>query len=140
MAYTPAQLRAIYDRTTGKCHICHKKLAITNYGRSEERGCWEVEHSRPRAKGGSDHGNNLYAACIPCNRSKQAGSTKAARARNGKSRAPLSREKRSREKSNSALAGAAIGAFGGLPFGPVGVAVGTALGAIIGGSADPDAD
>lgn len=140
MAYTPAQLRAIYDRTTGKCHICHKKLAITNYGRSGQRGCWEVEHSRPRAKGGSDHGNNLYAACIPCNRSKQAGSTKAARARNGKSRAPLSRERRSRERSSSTLTGAALGAVGGLPFGPLGVVVGGLIGGVVGSSVDPDAE
>jgi 5-methylcytosine-specific restriction endonuclease McrA len=35
-----------------------------------ERGVWEVEHSVARAKCGSNHGNNLYAACITCNRSK----------------------------------------------------------------------
>jgi HNH endonuclease len=61
-------LRRIYDRTCGYCHLCGKKLSFQNYGRFEKRRAWEIEHSIPRAMGGSDHLNNLYPACIGCNR------------------------------------------------------------------------
>lgn len=36
-------LNAIYDRTSGYCHLCGKKLAFTNYARFGERGAWEIE-------------------------------------------------------------------------------------------------
>lgn len=45
MPYSRSQLRRIYDRTSGYCHLCHKKLAFTNYGRYGAKGVWEVEHS-----------------------------------------------------------------------------------------------
>lgn len=32
MAFNDAMLNQIYDRTSGRCHICHKKLAYKNYG------------------------------------------------------------------------------------------------------------
>ena len=70
MGYSKEKLHEIYDRTTGYCHICHKKLAFKNYSSVGSRGAWEVEHSKPRAKGGSDNLKNLYPACIFCNRSK----------------------------------------------------------------------
>jgi hypothetical protein len=52
MAFNEAELNQIYDRTTGRCHICHKKLAFRNYGAVGVRAAWEVEHSIPQAKGG----------------------------------------------------------------------------------------
>jgi 5-methylcytosine-specific restriction endonuclease McrA len=64
------QLRAIYDRTEGQCHNCRKRLTFRNYGLFGKRGAWEIEHSVAQARGGTDHGNNLFAACISCNRSK----------------------------------------------------------------------
>ncbi|HZW06078.1 MAG TPA: HNH endonuclease, partial [Phycisphaerales bacterium] len=67
MAWTREQLTAIYDRTSGYCHLCGKKLALTNYAAHGHKGAWEVEHSVPRACGGSDRLNNLYAAHISCN-------------------------------------------------------------------------
>lgn len=70
MSYTVEQLDLIYQRTSGKCHLCHDPLARSNYARFGERGAWEVEHSVPRARGGTDRLNNLYAAHICCNRSK----------------------------------------------------------------------
>jgi hypothetical protein len=45
MAY---DLNAIYDRTSGYCHIFHRKLVFTNYGIVGAKGAWEVEHSGPR--------------------------------------------------------------------------------------------
>jgi 5-methylcytosine-specific restriction endonuclease McrA len=136
MAYTDETLSAIYDRTSGYCHICGKKLAFTNYAKPGERGAWEVEHSVARAKGGTERLNNLYAACIPCNREKRDGSTRTARARNGRTRAPLSREKRAATKTRNALAGGAAGAvIGGRIFGPAGALIGGLIGAAVGKSA-----
>lgn len=110
MAFTKEQLNNIYDRTTGYCHICHKKVAFKNYGKFGERGAWEVEHSKPQAKGGTNRLTNLYPACISCNRSKQASSTRSARALNGKSRAPLSVTKRKQARLGNAVAGGIVGA------------------------------
>ena len=61
MPYDKTVLRRIYDKTTGRCHICGKRLSLANYGLLGERGAWEVEHSNPRAKGGRDHMNNLFS-------------------------------------------------------------------------------
>src|SRR6266481_309133 len=72
VAYMREQLRRIYDKTNGSCHLCGKKLAFTNYGEVGARAAWEVEHSIPLANGGTHHGNNLFASCVPCNRSKAA--------------------------------------------------------------------
>lgn len=97
-SYTPQQLREIYDRTGGECHICHKKLAFTNHGDHGEKGAWDVDHSVPRKKGGTDHGNNLVPACTSCNRSKQDMTTRTARGWHGVTKRPPSREERREEK------------------------------------------
>lgn len=72
MSYCKAELDRIFTTTAGRCHLCHRRLARKNYGADGQRGAWEVDHSLPRARGGSDHGNNLRPAHIACNRSKQA--------------------------------------------------------------------
>lgn len=59
----------IFEKTNGKCHYCGKILSFENRLRSG-RAAWEVEHMRPRAKGGTDHLNNLVPACWECNISK----------------------------------------------------------------------
>jgi 5-methylcytosine-specific restriction endonuclease McrA len=138
MSHTEEELRRIYDRTTGRCHICQKKVAFKNYAQCGERGAWEIEHSNPRANGGTDRYNNLYAACIHCNRSKGAGSTRAARACHGKVRAPLSVGKRKSAKLANALAHGAVGAGIGSVFGPLGTVAGAVIGAHIGHKKNPD--
>ena len=138
MAWTDNELEAIYDRTSGYCHLCSKKLAFTNYAEPGRRGAWEVEHSVPRASGGTDRMNNLYAACIECNRSKQARSTRSCRADNGRSRAPLNRGARRSAKVQSALVGGGLGALLGSLFGPLGTIVGGSLGAHLGHKENPD--
>jgi hypothetical protein len=139
MRYTDEQLEEIFDRTDGRCHLCKKKLAFKNYGRPGERAAWEVEHSNARANGGTDHGRNLKAACIPCNRAKGAGSTKAMREMNGLDRAPLSREKREEARDTNTVIGAGAGAvLGGVTFGPVGAVVGALLGGAVGRDAETD--
>lgn len=138
MAFNAAELNQIYDRTSGRCHICHKKLAFKNYGAVGARAAWEIEHSVPQAKGGTDHLNNLYPACISCNRSKGSSSTVSARAKHGKTRAPLSADKRKEARDGNTLAGGVLGAMVGSLGGPVGALIGACLGAGLGHSHDPD--
>ncbi len=71
MAYTDDELNYIYDKTHGYCWHCGKKVSFSNYGRPGEIGAWEVDHSIPVSRGGTDHLNNLFPSCVECNRSKQ---------------------------------------------------------------------
>lgn len=139
MAFTNEQLNDIYDRSSGYCHICHKKVAFKNYGQQGARGAWEVEHSVPRANGGTNHLNNLYPACIPCNRAKGTRSTKSVRAENGVSKAPLSTTRRREAKAEKAVAGAFLGGVvGAMTGGPIGAAIGAAIGATVAKKSNPD--
>jgi hypothetical protein len=70
MGYDKETLNAIYDKKDGYCHLCNKKLSWTNYGVYGAKGSWHVDHSKPIAKGGTHHMNNLFAACISCNLEK----------------------------------------------------------------------
>jgi hypothetical protein len=138
MGYDSQTLQRIYDRTRGYCHICGKKLSFTNYARPRKKGAWEVEHSVPRAKGGTDHGNNLFAACIDCNRTKSNLTSKTARSWHGRTKAPLSREQRERARRSNTIGGAVIGGLVGLIGGPPGVVVGSVIGAGIGNLLNPE--
>lgn len=102
-----AELRAIYDRTEGQCHICRKRLSFCNYGLYGKRGAWEIEHSVAQARGGTHHGNNLFAACISCNRGKGDCSSRTARRQHGFQCAPYS----ARKKKRNAAIGAGIGSL-----------------------------
>lgn len=139
VSYSNAELREIYNRTSGKCHICYKQLALTNYGLFGDKGAWEVEHSNARARGGTDRRNNLYAACISCNRAKGAVTTRTVRGWEGRKRAPLSRNKRMIAKRENAFLGGALGflagtAIAGTPLGWIGLGIG----ALSGYDANPD--
>jgi 5-methylcytosine-specific restriction endonuclease McrA len=70
MSYTDEELNIIYNKNSGYCWHCNKKLSFKNYGLIGEKGAWEVDHSVPLSRGGTDHLNNLVPACISCNRSK----------------------------------------------------------------------
>jgi len=70
MGYDKETLRYIFEKTNGYCIYCGKKLSWINYGNSNGKGGWEVDHSRSKSKGGTDHLNNLVPSCIPCNRNK----------------------------------------------------------------------
>ena len=130
--------RPIFERTDGRCHICHKTLYFNNYGKKGSRGAWEIEHSNPRANGGTDRLNNLYAACIGCNRSKGTKSTQSARAKNGKTRAPRSRHK----KVEDAIQWGGLGALCGLlvppPYKLLITIAGAFIGANYGYKTEPD--
>ena len=138
MAYDIERLECIFEKTNGRCHICRSKLIFNNYGRFNARKAWEVEHSVPRAKGGTDHLNNLFAACVSCNRSKGSSSTRCVRAKNGYKSAPLSKGK----KINNALVGGAFGALATLIVPPhlrvFAVVVGAVIVVVIGHEVEPD--
>jgi 5-methylcytosine-specific restriction endonuclease McrA len=139
MNLTSDQLDRIYERTSGYCHLCHKKLARTNYGRHGSKGAWEVEHSIPKSKGGTDHMNNLFAAHISCNREKQAVTTKTARVWNGKTRAPLGVKMRKQAKTENGLLGAVGGGLAGLVIGgPIGGMIGALAGGHLAAAQNPD--
>jgi hypothetical protein len=138
MRHTHQSLRAVIDRTDGYCHICGKKVFIRHHGARGKRGAWEVDHSRPRACGGSDHLNNLLAACVRCNRDKRDYTTRTARAWLGTStRMPLSRAAKARHRADNEAAGAVLGGVIGLVGGPVGALVGALIGSAVGKSAKP---
>jgi 5-methylcytosine-specific restriction endonuclease McrA len=63
-------LNWVYDRTDGYCRYCGKKIYWRNYGKPDQRGPWEVDHSVPLALGGTDYLRNLWPACTDCNRDK----------------------------------------------------------------------
>jgi 5-methylcytosine-specific restriction endonuclease McrA len=131
MFYDERMLRRIYDRTSGKCHLCGRKLAHSNYAQFGRKGAWEVEHSCTRAYGGSDHLNNLFAAHITCNRQKGCVTTRTARRWNGRKRAPLSKGHRRNARRSNAVAGAFIGALIGICAGPRAAFIGAAIGAAL---------
>lgn len=74
MPYSQERLDEVFYRGRGRCACCRKQLARSNYGinayRDGARGAWEVDHRRPKSKGGTDNLRNLQPMCVPCNRAK----------------------------------------------------------------------
>lgn len=132
-SYADERLEKIFERTDGRCHICWGPLAFRNYGKLGERGAWEIEHSNPRCKGGSERLSNLYPAHTRCNREKGRMHTRTARGWNERTRAPLSQAKQREKRGENALTGAGIGALSGaLVGGPLGFVLGGIAGARLG--------
>ena len=137
MKYSDDTLNSIYDRTVGRCHLCKKRLAWKNYGRVGRKGAWEVDHSNPTAAGGTDRLSNLLPACIPCNRGKQALSTRVARRQHGLTRAPMSAGEQQEARLKNGILGAGIGTLAGLVLGaPVGLLA--VLSGLVGCLLDPE--
>lgn len=132
--YTNEELNSIYDKTDGYCHICHRKLAFCNYGAFGEKGAWEVDHSQSLKRNGSSTFQNLFPAHITCNRSKQASSSKTARAKAGYGRSPYSLREKAQKKNEAggigALTAGAAAALVGLS--PMGILLSAATGALCG--------
>ncbi len=138
MKFDDETLDRIFSRTDGQCHICRKQLSFSNYGWGGKRGAWEVEHSIPRSKGGKDHLNNLYAACISCNRSKGNASTRSARAKNGYRKAPLSRQQKNQNAWKWGAAGSLAAVFVPPQLRLVTFVTGAVAGALLGRDSEPE--
>lgn len=114
MDYSKEFRRKVFDKTSGRCHLCGGGLFINNFGAIEKKGAWEIEHSIPKSKGGTDHLNNLYPAHIDCNRSKSNRTTRSVRAKYGRTRAPYSEEKAAEAKIENTFIGGGAGFVVGL--------------------------
>jgi 5-methylcytosine-specific restriction endonuclease McrA len=138
--FDDTKLDKIFSKTDGNCHLCGKKLCYSNYGKLEGRGKWEVEHSVPKANGGTDNLNNLLPACVSCNRSKGKQSTRSARSTNGRTKAPYSANKKESIKKGNTLGGGLIGLgiTALVTAHPVGLVIGVLTGSLIGNSINPD--
>ena len=138
----PKRLRRIFDRTMGRCHICGKTLVFAHYGArvKDQPRAWEIEHSIPRARGGTDRLNNLYAAHVSCNRRKGTRYSRSARLAHGRTRAPMSLAVREQTRAGRMTGGAITGGLVGARVGgPQGALVGGIIGALL-GSGDPEDD
>jgi len=132
MALNNELLNRIYDKTDGCCHLCHRKLSFVNYGKKTQKGAWQIEHSIPKAKGGSNHLNNLFPACIRCNIEKGVRHTNVIRRRNNISRAPYSKKKKELLRDENVMLGMLSGGIVGTRFGPAGVLLCSLLGGALG--------
>jgi 5-methylcytosine-specific restriction endonuclease McrA len=128
------RLKKIYSKTDGNCHICHSSLTFSSYGKTKG---WQIDHSVPKAKGGTNHLNNLLSACSGCNNEKGTYHTKTARGWNGKTRAPYNKAKKQKIKTNNTVGGAVIGGLIGSLLGPGGAALGATIGGAIGNTNSP---
>ncbi len=126
------RLNKVFCKTDGFCHICHTKLNYSNYGQRDTKGGWEIEHSIPRAKGGTDHLNNLFPACPSCNLAKGTLHTRTARKKHGKARAPLNGKVKRQIQESNTIIGSIVGAGAGLILGgpPLALLGGLIFGAI----------
>ncbi len=132
----PHFLQVLLNKTDSRCHLCRGALQLHHYGYLGPLG-WEIDHSVPRAKGGTDHVNNLLPAHGSCNREKGTLANSTIRKRNGFTRRPLSRRAQEAERIRNAFHGGGLGALVGLLF-PGGWLIGALAGALIGHSADPE--
>lgn len=64
------RIRAIWEKTGGRCHFCGDPVKLHRRGYSGERsdGSWEIDHVTQRSKGGKSGIENYLPACTPCNR------------------------------------------------------------------------
>ena len=138
MKFDERRKDAIFARTNGQCHICRKQLVRIYYAKFGSVGSWEIEHSNAKANGGTDRLNNLYPACISCNRSKGSKSSRSVRQSHGFKSAPYSSSKKNENTLWWGVAGAIAGRALLVQLGPIGIVLGGAFGMIAGASLEPD--
>ena len=109
-----------------------------NHGINSGRDEWEIEHSKPKSKGGTDHLNNLYAACVKCNREKSNGTNYSIRSIKGVKKAPLTEDKKDKKVFSNTVKGVITGAAVDRFFGPIGIIAGGVIGAVYGSNMNPD--
>ena len=76
----PAGLeKEIFDKTSGKCYHCNKKLVFNHRKKTDGRGAWNMDHYPVVYRDIEDQiccgitnqhdPNNIVAACVDCNKS-----------------------------------------------------------------------
>lgn len=74
MSYSPryGDLRRIARQTNYRCHLCHEKVNLGDYGSTNELGrdAVNVDHLIPQYFGGGDEIENLRIAHASCNSSR----------------------------------------------------------------------
>ncbi len=132
------RLKQIFKKTDGNCHLCFKKLKFSNYAKYGLEGPWEIEHSKAKAIGGSNHLNNLFPACIPCNIEKGTLNSRTIRLRYGKLRTPYSKHKKEYIRAENTAAGVIVGSIIGVAvMGPAGGILCGVIGGVIGNNNSP---
>jgi 5-methylcytosine-specific restriction endonuclease McrA len=64
-----ANLRGVFDKTTGHCHFCGDEITFEKHGWAADlSGYWELDHVIQRHKGGQRGSDNCLPACTRCNR------------------------------------------------------------------------
>ena len=127
MSFNWETLARLHEKTDGRCHLCGSDLELVDYSEA-----WEVDHSNPKSLGGTNHLNNLFAACVPCNRGKGNRNSRSFRSVNGLNRAPISRNQRARKQTrNVAMCATGAGLIG-RAIHPKGFWPGVFLGSILG--------
>jgi HNH endonuclease len=151
MKFENEDLDMIHGKTNGRCHLCQEPVKRAHYGNLTSPTGWEVDHSKAQAKGGTHHLNNLYPAHPRCNRSKGAKSSASVRSENGVSGPPMSAAQIEKKRGENTVAGAGLGAIGGValaavvrlagvPFGPAGLLFSTLAAGVIGAVAAHNQD
>lgn len=138
MPYDERTLDVIYAKTGGDCHCCGQPLKRDQYGQLNASSGWEVDHSKPRKQGGSDHLNNLFPACIPCNRANGARHGRKRRRDRGNRLRPLSQTEKWLRKTGGKTAAATACGLIGLVAGPAGLLIGAMAGAAFADPTPPD--
>lgn len=52
------------------CYRCQKTILFGAYSQENSKFSWDVDHFKPKSKGGPDDISNLKPCCIKCNRKK----------------------------------------------------------------------
>lgn len=120
-------LARVHEKTDGRCHLCGSDFAMEDY-----RERWEVDHSNPKSLGGTNHLNNLFAACISCNRGKGNRESRGVLAWHGLHRSPLSKRKRSKNLIQKVVLCSTGAGLVGMAIHPKGFWRGVLMGAILG--------
>jgi len=130
-------IRAIWRRTGGRCHLCHRPVILGTYGKVRIYGAdtASVDHLHPQAHGGLHEYDNLRIAHQGCNsRRRTRDAAEARREFSGRSREPFSLSERVAITVLTTAGGASAGAVAGVGVADKKDAVqGASVGAICGG-------
>lgn len=58
------------EKPKGHCRHCGKIIVYSHYGDRNKSTGWEIDHSNPKARGGTNNPRNLYSVCSKCNMKK----------------------------------------------------------------------